>query len=98
MWFTILLLFFRIMSDKETGKPSGYAFCEFRDSETAESAVRNLNGHEFNGRTIRVTMALKERMCTVYRGLCALLTGLSYADRGGGAKAGGVRSVQLSLT
>ncbi len=32
---------FRLMFDRETGKPRGYAFCEYADSETAASAIRN---------------------------------------------------------
>ena len=40
--------------DKETGKPKGYGFCEYRDPEAAMSAVRNLNGREINGRPLRV--------------------------------------------
>ncbi len=33
---------------------SGYGFCEFKDQETALSAMRNLNGFEIAGRTLRV--------------------------------------------
>ncbi|KAK4534718.1 hypothetical protein CDCA_CDCA02G0743 [Cyanidium caldarium] len=45
----------RIVYDKDTGKPKGFGFCEYRDAETAESAVRNLNERiELLGRTLRV--------------------------------------------
>src|SRR4051812_31645497 len=37
---------FRLVFDRDTGKPRGYGFCEYRDSETALSAMRNLNGYE----------------------------------------------------
>ena len=47
--------------DRETGKPKGYGFCEYRDQETALSAMRNLNGYEINGRTIRVDNACTEK-------------------------------------
>jgi len=41
---------FRLVFDRETGKPKGYGFCEFRDQETALSAIRNympLNYYSF---------------------------------------------------
>lgn len=39
------------------GKPKGYGFCEYRDAETALSAMRNLNNYDFNGRQLRVDFA-----------------------------------------
>ncbi|KAA8498613.1 Cleavage stimulating factor 64 [Porphyridium purpureum] len=45
---------FRILYDKETGKPKGFGFCEYEDTETAMSAIRNLNQVEVNGRPLRV--------------------------------------------
>jgi cleavage stimulation factor subunit 2 len=41
------------VTDRETGKPRGFGFIEFFDIPTAESAIRNLSGKDFNGRTIR---------------------------------------------
>jgi hypothetical protein len=32
---------FRLMFDRDTGKARGYGFCEFADTETAASAIRN---------------------------------------------------------
>mmetsp|Transcript_22507 Transcript_22507/g.66322 ORF Transcript_22507/g.66322 Transcript_22507/m.66322 type:complete len:174 (+) Transcript_22507:69-590(+) len=46
---------FRPVMDRETGRPKGYGFCEFRDAETALSAVRNLNELEVKGRQLRVS-------------------------------------------
>eukprot|EP00871_Galdieria_phlegrea_P001951 jgi/Galph1/2757/GphlegSOOS_G1390.1 len=51
------VLSFRVVYDRETGKPKGYAFCEYPDAEMALSAIRNLNGTELNGRTLRVDLA-----------------------------------------
>ena len=48
---------FRLVCDRETGKPKGFGFCEYHDVHTAESAVRNLNGRELSGRTLRVDFA-----------------------------------------
>ena len=47
----------RIVHDQDTGKPKGYAFCEYADAATALSAMRNLNGREWHGRTLRVDRA-----------------------------------------
>ncbi len=35
------VLQFRMMFDRETGKPRGYGFCEYGDVDTAQSAIRN---------------------------------------------------------
>lgn len=47
----------RLVSDKDTGKPKGYAFCEYHDIHAAEAAVRNLNSTELGGRQLRVDYA-----------------------------------------
>ncbi|KAM6151863.1 cleavage stimulation factor subunit 2 [Rhynchocyon petersi] len=52
---------FRLVYDRETGKPKGYGFCEFQDQETALSAMRNLNGRDFSGRALRVDNAASEK-------------------------------------
>ncbi|ESO01540.1 hypothetical protein HELRODRAFT_112541 [Helobdella robusta] len=48
---------FRLVYDRETGKPKGYGFCEYQDTETAQSAMRNLNNYDFHGRPLRVGVA-----------------------------------------
>jgi cleavage stimulation factor subunit 2 len=45
---------YKAVVDPETGRPKGHAFCEFANAETAESAINNLNGHNFHGRELRV--------------------------------------------
>lgn len=57
----MVLLNFRLVFDRETGKPKGYGFCEYKDTETALSAMRNLNGYEIGGRTLRVDNACTEK-------------------------------------
>jgi cleavage stimulation factor subunit 2 len=47
----------RLVSDKETGKPKGYGFVEYKDAETALSAIRNLSGREISGRALRLDVA-----------------------------------------
>ena len=38
----------------------GYGFCEYQDTETALSAMRNLNGRELHGRNLRVDHATRD--------------------------------------
>ncbi|KAF2360869.1 RNA recognition motif domain [Trinorchestia longiramus] len=52
---------FKLMHDRESGKPRGYGFCEYKDQETALSAMRNLNGFEIGGRSLRVDNACTEK-------------------------------------
>lgn len=52
---------FRLVYDRETGKPKGYGFCEYQDVETAQSSMRNLNNYDFNGRPLRVGVAAGEQ-------------------------------------
>ena len=52
---------FKLVIDRDTGKSKGYGFCEYRDKETAQSAMRNLNNYEMGGRNLRVDIAGTER-------------------------------------
>ncbi|XP_017645652.1 cleavage stimulating factor 64-like isoform X3 [Gossypium arboreum] len=52
---------FRLVIDRETGKPKGYGFFEYKDEETALSARRNLQGYEINGRQLRVDFAENDK-------------------------------------
>lgn len=52
---------FRLVTDRETLKPKGYGFCEYKDEETALSARRNLQGYEINGRQLRVDFAENDK-------------------------------------
>lgn len=56
-----LCAFYRLVFDRESGKPKGFGFCEYKDQETALSAMRNLNGYEIGGRTLRVDNACTEK-------------------------------------
>uniref|UniRef100_A0A914HDN5 RRM domain-containing protein n=1 Tax=Globodera rostochiensis TaxID=31243 RepID=A0A914HDN5_GLORO len=48
---------FRLVHDRETGRPKGFGFCEFGEVPQAEAAIRNFNGFEFRGRPLRVDSA-----------------------------------------
>lgn len=45
---------FRLVHDKETGKPKGFGFLEYTDTDAAASAVRNLNSFQLQGRELKV--------------------------------------------
>lgn len=51
------VLSFRLVFDRDTGKPKGYGFCEYSDAESARSSIRNLNDYDLNGRLLRVDYA-----------------------------------------
>ena len=50
----------RIVTDRETGKQKGFAFIEFYEAQTAQSAVRNLDQADLTGRKLKVTFAQKD--------------------------------------
>lgn len=47
----------RIVTDRETGAPKGFGFCEYNDVATASRAQRELNHVEMGGRNIHVDFA-----------------------------------------
>lgn len=55
------VLSFKLVYDRENGKPRGYGFCEYMNPEIALCAMRNLNGYEIGGRTLRVDSACTEK-------------------------------------
>ena len=57
----------RICTDRETGRAKGYAFVEYSDAATALSAIRNLDGREFNNRKLRVSYSNNSSLKEVAR-------------------------------
>jgi RNA recognition motif-containing protein len=50
-----------IITDRETGRPRGFAFVEMPNNEEAGQAIEQLNGTEIDGRTITVNVARPKR-------------------------------------
>ena len=62
-----------VISDRETGRPRGFAFVEMTSQNDAETAVQKFNGFQMGGRTLTVSEA-RER---------------SFGGGGGGGGGGG---------
>jgi RNA recognition motif-containing protein len=46
----------KLIMDRETGKPRGFGFVDMEQNE-AQAAIQALNGHQMNGRPLRVNEA-----------------------------------------
>ncbi|MBQ7585617.1 MAG: RNA-binding protein [Desulfovibrionaceae bacterium] len=46
----------KLINDRETGRARGFGFVQMED-EGADSAIKNLNEKDFNGRSLRVNEA-----------------------------------------
>jgi len=46
----------KLINDRETGKPRGFGFVDMSQNE-AQGAIQALNGHQLNGRPLRVNEA-----------------------------------------
>jgi RNA recognition motif-containing protein len=49
-----------LITDRQTGRPKGFAFVELGDSEQADAAKAALNGTDLDGRTINVDNAREQ--------------------------------------
>ncbi|SCZ93216.1 BZ3500_MvSof-1268-A1-R1_Chr6-2g08535 [Microbotryum saponariae] len=80
---------FRLVFDRDSGKPKGFGFCEYKDPETAASALRNLQGVEVGGRGLRLDFADTEDAPPSKRGPGAGPPRYGSAAGGGGGAHGG---------
>jgi len=44
-------------TDRDTGRPRGFAFVEMGSDQEAQDAIKDMNGQELDGRTLRVNEA-----------------------------------------
>src|SRR3982751_4447186 len=51
------LSYIYLPTDRETGKPRGFAFIEYNDRSQAEEAIRRFNNQPFKGRPLAVNEA-----------------------------------------
>jgi RNA recognition motif-containing protein len=51
----------RIITDRDTGRPRGFAFVEMSTPESAQAAIQSLDNTQFNGRTLYVVMSEEQR-------------------------------------
>ena len=72
-----------IISDRDTGRPRGFAFIEMGSKEEADAAISALNDTDLDGRQIKVNQA-KERQPRSSGGDRG-----DRGDRGGGGYGGG---------
>jgi RNA recognition motif-containing protein len=47
----------KVPTDRETGRPRGFAFVEFEDEESAQKSIGLLHGKDLKGRALRVNEA-----------------------------------------
>ena len=47
----------KLVTDRATGQPRGFAFVEMGSEADAQAAIRELNGKELGGRSLRVDVA-----------------------------------------
>ena len=46
-----------VITDRETGRPRGFAFVEMSSDAEAQSAMQALDGQDLDGRTLKVNIA-----------------------------------------
>lgn len=51
---------FRLATDRETGRHRGFGHIDFKDAESAERAIKELNGLRVMGRELRVDFPTKK--------------------------------------
>ena len=81
-----------VPTDRATGRPRGFAFVEFTESSAAAEAIEKFDGHELQGRNLRVSEAEeRQRRAPSYSDGGGGGYGPPRGPRGGGGKPKGSR-------
>jgi len=78
----------KVVMDRETGRPRGFAFVEMATEEGARAAIENLNNRELQGRAMTVNEA-RERSGGGGGGFGGGGGGRGFGGGGGGGRGGG---------
>jgi RNA recognition motif-containing protein len=70
----------KIVTDRDSGQPRGFAFVEMTNAQDAQKAIAQLNGAELNGRPLNVNEARSKFGSSGGRG------GFGGGDRRGGGR------------
>ena len=76
-----------MINDRDTGRFRGFCFVEMEGSD-AEAAIESLDGHDFNGRALRVNEARPRGRGSGPRGGGGMRGGGYGGGRGGGRRGG----------
>ena len=57
----------KLPTDRETGRPRGFAFVEFEDDDAAQKCIATMNGKDLKGRPLRVNEAENRPPATARR-------------------------------
>jgi RNA recognition motif-containing protein len=50
-----------IVTDRDTGRPRGFAFAEFNNEADAQAAISDLDGRDLDGRPLKVNEAQERK-------------------------------------
>jgi len=79
----------KVVMDRETGRPRGFAFVEMGSDEEASQAIQTLTGREIQGRAINVSEARERAPRSGGGGYGGGGGGYGYGGGGGGGGYGG---------
>ena len=51
----------KVITDRDTGRPRGFAFVEMSNDQEAQAAIQAMDGTELDGRTLKVNEAQERR-------------------------------------